>query len=113
MTPPSAISSRSSWWSTEGIQSPWIQPLGRAVRDEDPPRADLLPFACAAFLARSRADVLSFAIAADGAQAKLAARRRGRKRRRLLRAKRRGEWRTVAKTPSRRFIKGCSRVADW
>src|SRR3954470_6750154 len=63
MTPPSTMSSRSSCRITDGIQSPWIQSLGRAVLEEDPPRADFFPFPCtAAFFARSRAEVLSFTI---------------------------------------------------
>ena len=45
------------------IQSPWIQPFGRPVREEDPPRlvAFLFSFAVA-FFARSRAAVFSFPI---------------------------------------------------
>ena len=50
----------------ERIQSPWIQPCGRRDRDEDPPRLVALPFTFAvAFLARSKAAVLSFTIVAD------------------------------------------------
>src|SRR3954470_11416754 len=66
MNPPSTISSRSSCLSTDSIQSPWIQPRGREVLEEDPPRADFFPFPCAAaaFFARSRAEVLSFTIIA-------------------------------------------------
>src|SRR3954469_21905039 len=72
MTPPSTISSRSSCRITDGIQSPWIQSLGRAVLEEDPPRADFFPFPCtAAFFARSRADVLSFTIIAGKARTDL------------------------------------------
>ena len=50
----------------EWIQSPWIQPLGRPVREEDPPRLVAFPFDLAvAFFARSRAAVFSFTIVAD------------------------------------------------
>src|SRR3954464_1492875 len=63
MNPPSTRSSGSSCRIADGIQSPWIQSLGRAVLEEDPPRADFFPFPCtAAFFARSRADVFSFPI---------------------------------------------------
>ena len=49
----------------ERIQSPWIQPFGRPVREEDPPRLVAFPFNLAvALFARSRAAVLSFPIAA-------------------------------------------------
>ena len=69
---PSTMSSRSSCRITEGIQSPWIQSLGRAVLEEDPPRADFFPFPCtAAFFARSKADVLSFTIVAGEARTDL------------------------------------------
>ena len=47
----------------EWIQSPWIQPFGRPVREEDPPRLVAFPFDLAvAFFARSRAAVFSFPI---------------------------------------------------
>ena len=63
--PPSARSSRSSWVILEWIQSPWIQPFGRPVREEDPPRLVAFPFDLAvAFFARSRAAVFSFPIVA-------------------------------------------------
>ena len=62
-SPPSARSSRSSWWIVERIQSPWIQPFGRPAREEDPPRLVDFPFAfVVAFFARSRATVFSFPI---------------------------------------------------
>ena len=49
----------------EWIQSPWIQPFGRPVREEDPPRLVAFPFDLAvAFFARSRAAVFSFPIVA-------------------------------------------------
>ena len=49
----------------EQIQSPWIQPFGRPVREEDPPRLVAFPFDLAvAFFARSRAAVFSFPIVA-------------------------------------------------
>ena len=49
----------------ERIQSPWIQPFGRPVREEDPPRLVAFPFDLAvAFFARSRAAVFSFPIVA-------------------------------------------------
>ena len=49
----------------ERIQSPWIQPLGRPVHEEDPPRLVAFPFDLAvAFFARSRAAVFSFPIVA-------------------------------------------------
>ena len=49
----------------EWIQSPWIQPLGRPDREEDPPRLVAFPFAFAvAFFARSRAAVFCFPIIA-------------------------------------------------
>ena len=64
--PPLARSSRSSWVILEWIQSPWIQPFGRPVREEDPPRLVAFPFDLAvAFFARSRAAVFSFTMAAD------------------------------------------------
>ena len=51
--------------SFEWIQSPWIQPFGRPVREEDPPRLAAFRFAFAvAFFARSRAAVFSFPIVA-------------------------------------------------
>ena len=51
--------------SFEWIQSPWIQPFGRPVREEDPPRLVTFPFDLAVtFFARSRAAVFSFAIVA-------------------------------------------------
>ena len=63
--PPLARSSRSSWVILEWIQSPWIQPFGRPVREEDPPRLVAFPFDLAvAFFARSRAAVFSFPIVA-------------------------------------------------
>ena len=69
---PSTRSSRSSCRITDGIQSPWIQSLGRAVLEEDPPRADFFPFPCtAAFFARSRADVFSFTIVTGEARTDL------------------------------------------
>ena len=47
----------------ERIQSPWIQPFGRPVHEEDPPRLVAFPFDLAvAFFARSRAAVFSFPI---------------------------------------------------
>ena len=52
--------------SFEWIQSPWIQPFGRPVREEDPPRLVAFPFDLAvAFFARSRAAVFSFPIVAS------------------------------------------------
>ena len=61
-----ARSSRSSWVIVERIQSPWIQPFGRPVREEDPPRLVTFPFDLAiAFFARSRAAVFSFPIVAS------------------------------------------------
>ena len=49
----------------ERIQSPWIQPFGRPVREEDPPRLVAFPFDLAVtFFARSRAAVFSFRIVA-------------------------------------------------
>ena len=49
----------------ERIQSPWIQPFGRPVHEEDPPRLVTFPFDLAvAFFARSRAAVFSFPIVA-------------------------------------------------
>ena len=49
----------------EWIQSPWIQPLGRPDREEDPPRLVAFPFDLAvAFFAYSRAAVFSFPIVA-------------------------------------------------
>ena len=49
----------------EWIQLPWIQPFGRPVREEDPPRLVAFPFDLAvAFFARSRAAVFSFPIVA-------------------------------------------------
>ena len=61
---------RSSWEILEWIQSPWIQPLGKPVREEDPPRLVAFPFDFAvAFFARSRAAVLSFTIVADETRA--------------------------------------------
>ena len=49
----------------ERIQSPWIQPFGRPVREEDPPQLVAFPFDLAvAFFARSRAAVFSFPIVA-------------------------------------------------
>ena len=49
----------------ERIQSPWIQPFGRPVREEDPPRLAAFRFAFAvAFFARSRAAVFSFTVVA-------------------------------------------------
>ena len=69
MNPPSTRSSRSSCRITDSIQSPWIQSLGRAVLEEDLPRADFFPFPCtAAFFACSKADVLSFTIVAGEAR---------------------------------------------
>ena len=45
----------------EWIQSPWIQPFSRPVREEDPPRLVAFPFDLAvAFFAHSRAAVFSF-----------------------------------------------------
>ena len=47
----------------ERIQSPWIQPFGRPVREVDPPRLVAFPFdLVVAFFARSRAVVFSFPI---------------------------------------------------
>ena len=47
----------------ERIQSPWIQPFGTPVREEDPPRLVAFPFAFAvAFFACSRAAVFSFPV---------------------------------------------------
>ena len=49
----------------ERIQSPWIQPFGRPVFEEDPPRLVAFPFnLTVAFFARSRAAVFSFPIIA-------------------------------------------------
>ena len=49
----------------EWIQSPWIQPFGRPVREEDPPRLVAFPFdLVVAFFARSRGAVFSFPIVA-------------------------------------------------
>ena len=49
----------------ERIQSPWIQPFGRPVREEDPPRLVAFPFdLVVAFFAHSRAAVFSFPIVA-------------------------------------------------
>ena len=48
------------------ILSPWIQPFGRPVREEDSPRLVAFPFDLAvAFFARSRAAVFSFPIVAS------------------------------------------------
>ena len=50
----------------ERIQSTWIQPFGRPVREEDPPRLVAFPFDLAvAFFSRSRATIFSFTIVAD------------------------------------------------
>ena len=55
----------------EWIQSPWIQPFGRLVREEDPPRLVAFPFDLAvAFFARSRAAVFSFPIVAGETRTK-------------------------------------------
>ena len=118
MTPPSTMSSRSSCRITDGIQSPWIQPLGRADLEEDLPRADLFPFPCAAaFFTRSRAEVLPFVIVAGEVShgpAALGRERRWRKDLRRERGGRKEEKRAhCLETPSRRFIRGRSRVADW
>ena len=66
--PPSARSSRSSFWIVDQSQSPWIQPGGRPDLDDDP-RLVFFPFAAAvAFFTCSRAAVLSFPIATDCAR---------------------------------------------
>ena len=47
----------------ERIQSPWIQPFGRPVREEDTPRLVAFPFDLAvAYFACSKAAVFSFPI---------------------------------------------------
>ena len=92
--------------------------MGRAVLEEDPPRANLFPFpAAAAFFARSRAEVLLFVIIAGEVSHGPAALGWERRRRRDLRRERGGRKEEnrahCLETPSRRFIRDRFRVADW
>src|SRR4051812_46368084 len=113
MTPPSTMSSRSSCRITDGIQSPWIQPLGRAVLEEDLPRADFFPFPCtAAFFARSRADVLSFTILPAELERTYGARVRAEGAEDFVQGEGKERVHCLG-APSLRLIRGYFRVADW